>query len=158
VNNNRRRRLWIEAVVVVTKMNSSGAKRSGPPKHQNKYAWKPNAGRKINETVRNTTNLTSFRSNRLIIINKNSILNTIDVFVINMHRKLEEDSGPSLRSLGCALVARIKSNGNAVMANTSLFFSPPNGTVYFIFLTFLFKKKKVPKFFSWIALDWIVIF
>ncbi|KAG5112093.1 hypothetical protein JHK82_035362 [Glycine max] len=31
-------------------MNSSGAKRSGPPKHQNKYAWKPNAGRKINET------------------------------------------------------------------------------------------------------------
>nr|ACU16209.1 unknown [Glycine max] len=31
-------------------MSSSGAKRSGPPKHQNKYAWKPNAGRKINET------------------------------------------------------------------------------------------------------------
>ncbi|XP_014522863.1 uncharacterized protein C9orf85 homolog [Vigna radiata var. radiata] len=28
----------------------SGGNRSGPPKHQNKYAWKPNAGRKINET------------------------------------------------------------------------------------------------------------
>ncbi|KGN52523.1 uncharacterized protein LOC101206376 [Cucumis sativus] len=24
--------------------------KQGPPKHQNKYAWKPNAGRKINET------------------------------------------------------------------------------------------------------------
>lgn len=24
--------------------------RQGPPKHQNKFAWKPNAGRKINET------------------------------------------------------------------------------------------------------------
>ncbi|XP_024928377.2 uncharacterized protein LOC107416440 isoform X2 [Ziziphus jujuba] len=24
--------------------------RQGPPKHQNKYAWKPNAGHKINET------------------------------------------------------------------------------------------------------------
>ncbi|PON82075.1 small acidic-like protein [Trema orientale] len=24
--------------------------RHGPPKHQNKYSWKPNAGRKINET------------------------------------------------------------------------------------------------------------
>ncbi|PKI43205.1 hypothetical protein CRG98_036402 [Punica granatum] len=24
--------------------------RRGPPKHQNQYAWKPNAGRKINET------------------------------------------------------------------------------------------------------------
>ncbi|KAG6777591.1 hypothetical protein POTOM_017416 [Populus tomentosa] len=24
--------------------------RQGPPKHQNNYAWKPNAGRKINET------------------------------------------------------------------------------------------------------------
>ncbi|RDX75311.1 hypothetical protein CR513_44817 [Mucuna pruriens] len=29
---------------------SSGGKKSGPPKHQNQYAWKPNAGRKINET------------------------------------------------------------------------------------------------------------
>ncbi|TKY50152.1 C9orf85-like protein [Spatholobus suberectus] len=28
----------------------SSSKRSGPPKHQNKYAWKPNADRKINET------------------------------------------------------------------------------------------------------------
>ncbi|KAK7271842.1 hypothetical protein RJT34_28072 [Clitoria ternatea] len=28
----------------------SSGKRNGPPKHQNKYAWKPNAGRKINET------------------------------------------------------------------------------------------------------------
>ncbi|CAL0321713.1 unnamed protein product [Lupinus luteus] len=27
-----------------------GGRRSGPPKHQNKYAWKPNAGVKINET------------------------------------------------------------------------------------------------------------
>ncbi|XP_054803362.1 uncharacterized protein LOC129306681 [Prosopis cineraria] len=26
------------------------SKRRGQPKHQNKYAWKPNAGRKINET------------------------------------------------------------------------------------------------------------
>ncbi|GAB2210776.1 hypothetical protein Drorol1_Dr00016060 [Drosera rotundifolia] len=26
------------------------SRRQGPPKHQNKYAWKPNAGRKINET------------------------------------------------------------------------------------------------------------
>lgn len=26
--------------------------RKGPPKHQNKVAWKPNAGIKINETVR----------------------------------------------------------------------------------------------------------
>lgn len=25
--------------------------RKGPPKHQNKVAWKPNAGIKINETV-----------------------------------------------------------------------------------------------------------
>ncbi|CAD5180350.1 unnamed protein product [Musa acuminata subsp. malaccensis] len=29
---------------------SSSSKRQGPPKHQNKYAWKPNAGCKINET------------------------------------------------------------------------------------------------------------
>ncbi|XP_020222662.1 putative histone-lysine N-methyltransferase 1 isoform X2 [Cajanus cajan] len=28
----------------------SSGNRNGPPKHQNKYAWKPNAGRKINET------------------------------------------------------------------------------------------------------------
>ncbi|KAL2335404.1 hypothetical protein Fmac_016617 [Flemingia macrophylla] len=28
----------------------SSGKRNGPPKHQNKFAWKPNAGRKINET------------------------------------------------------------------------------------------------------------
>ncbi|KAK3032549.1 hypothetical protein RJ639_036788 [Escallonia herrerae] len=28
----------------------SGGGRQGPPKHQNKYAWKPNAGVKINET------------------------------------------------------------------------------------------------------------
>ncbi|KAL1291630.1 hypothetical protein HN51_060169 [Arachis hypogaea] len=28
----------------------SGGKKGGPPKHQNKFAWKPNAGRKINET------------------------------------------------------------------------------------------------------------
>ncbi|KAK7381225.1 hypothetical protein VNO78_33756 [Psophocarpus tetragonolobus] len=28
----------------------SSGKRSGPQKHQNKIAWKPNAGRKINET------------------------------------------------------------------------------------------------------------
>ncbi|KAK7316274.1 hypothetical protein VNO77_35194 [Canavalia gladiata] len=28
----------------------SSGKKSGPPKHQNKFAWKPNAGRKINET------------------------------------------------------------------------------------------------------------
>jgi hypothetical protein len=27
------------------------SKRQGPPKHQNSYAWKPNLGRKINETV-----------------------------------------------------------------------------------------------------------
>ncbi|KAI4980012.1 hypothetical protein ZWY2020_016765 [Hordeum vulgare] len=27
------------------------SKRTGPPKHQNSYAWKPNLGRKINETV-----------------------------------------------------------------------------------------------------------
>ncbi|VAH64226.1 unnamed protein product [Triticum turgidum subsp. durum] len=26
------------------------SKRAGPPKHQNTYAWKPNLGRKINET------------------------------------------------------------------------------------------------------------
>uniref|UniRef100_A0ACD5VUL5 Uncharacterized protein n=1 Tax=Avena sativa TaxID=4498 RepID=A0ACD5VUL5_AVESA len=26
------------------------SKRQGPPKHQNSYAWKPNLGRKINET------------------------------------------------------------------------------------------------------------
>ncbi|XP_044955654.1 uncharacterized protein LOC123406233 isoform X3 [Hordeum vulgare subsp. vulgare] len=26
------------------------SKRTGPPKHQNSYAWKPNLGRKINET------------------------------------------------------------------------------------------------------------
>ncbi|OAY56944.1 uncharacterized protein C9orf85 homolog [Manihot esculenta] len=26
------------------------SKRQGPPKHQNQYAWKPNAGHKINET------------------------------------------------------------------------------------------------------------
>ncbi|WOK91631.1 hypothetical protein Cni_G00322 [Canna indica] len=29
---------------------SSSSKRQGAPKHQNQYAWKPNAGRKINET------------------------------------------------------------------------------------------------------------
>ncbi|XP_061355148.1 uncharacterized protein LOC133299679 [Gastrolobium bilobum] len=28
----------------------SSGKKCGPPKHQNKYAWKPNGGRKINET------------------------------------------------------------------------------------------------------------
>ncbi|XP_042377210.1 uncharacterized protein LOC121970512 isoform X1 [Zingiber officinale] len=28
----------------------SSSKRQGPPKHQNKYAWKPNAGCKINES------------------------------------------------------------------------------------------------------------
>jgi hypothetical protein len=27
------------------------SKRQGPPKHQNRYAWKPNLGQKINETV-----------------------------------------------------------------------------------------------------------
>lgn len=27
------------------------SKKTGPPKHQNTYAWKPNLGRKINETV-----------------------------------------------------------------------------------------------------------
>ena len=50
-----------------------------------------------------------------------------------MRRKLEEDSDPSLRSLGCALVARIKSNGNDVMESTSLFFNQPNGTIFFFF-------------------------
>ncbi|XP_020092104.1 uncharacterized protein LOC109712761 isoform X2 [Ananas comosus] len=28
----------------------SSERRQGPPKHQNRYAWKPNAGHKINET------------------------------------------------------------------------------------------------------------
>ncbi|KAI4389282.1 hypothetical protein MLD38_001523 [Melastoma candidum] len=28
----------------------SGGSRRGPPKHQNQYVWKPNAGKKINET------------------------------------------------------------------------------------------------------------
>ncbi|PWZ30309.1 hypothetical protein Zm00014a_026492 [Zea mays] len=27
------------------------SKRQGPPKHQNRYAWKPNLGQKINETI-----------------------------------------------------------------------------------------------------------
>ena len=31
--------------------NSAMSKRQGPPKHQNRYAWKPNLGQKINETV-----------------------------------------------------------------------------------------------------------
>jgi len=35
--------------VEVVKMSSG--KKTGPPKHQNKIAWKPNAGIKINETV-----------------------------------------------------------------------------------------------------------
>nr|GLL39148.1 YTH domain-containing protein 1 [Ipomoea trifida] len=29
---------------------SSGGVKKGPPKHQNRFAWKPNAGKKINET------------------------------------------------------------------------------------------------------------
>nr|GMD51866.1 variant-silencing SET domain-containing protein-like [Ipomoea batatas] len=29
---------------------SSGGGKKGPPKHQNRFAWKPNAGKKINET------------------------------------------------------------------------------------------------------------
>jgi len=31
--------------------SSAMSKRQGPPKHQNRYAWKPNLGQKINETV-----------------------------------------------------------------------------------------------------------
>ena len=31
--------------------NSAMSKRQGPPKHQNRYAWKPNLNQKINETV-----------------------------------------------------------------------------------------------------------
>jgi hypothetical protein len=31
--------------------SSEMSKRQGPPKHQNSYAWKPNLGKMINETV-----------------------------------------------------------------------------------------------------------
>ncbi|KAL0461566.1 UNVERIFIED_CONTAM: putative protein C9o [Sesamum latifolium] len=31
-------------------MSSGGSNRRGPPKHQNKFAWKPNSGHKINPT------------------------------------------------------------------------------------------------------------
>nr|GMD56909.1 variant-silencing SET domain-containing protein-like [Ipomoea batatas] len=34
----------------VKKKMSSGGGKKGPPKHQNRFAWKPNAGKKINET------------------------------------------------------------------------------------------------------------
>lgn len=45
--------------------------RQGPPKHQNKIAWKPNAGRKINETV-------PFHSSQLIQYLKIFILKKIE--------------------------------------------------------------------------------
>ncbi|ONM37701.1 DUF2039 family protein [Zea mays] len=36
------------------------SKRQGPPKHQNRYAWKPNLGQKINETLRLSPRPNSF--------------------------------------------------------------------------------------------------
>jgi len=144
-----RRRLCIGSA----EAKMSGGNRSGPPKHQNKYAWKPNAGRKINETVCDSNhffNLTLFLSNQW---SQKQHLNTIiNVITVCIHRKLEEGSDPSLRSLGCVPVARNKSSGNVVMESTSLFFNLLNGTIiyllFFIFLYPFFEKNG-----SWITLD-----
>ncbi|KAG8366969.1 hypothetical protein BUALT_Bualt16G0023500 [Buddleja alternifolia] len=55
-------------------MSSSKSNRKGPPKHANKFAWVPNAGVKINPTVRSRGKIqASFGCNRRLIRCKEQI-------------------------------------------------------------------------------------
>lgn len=93
---------------------SSKAK-AGPPKHQNRYAWKPNAGVKINETV--IPHFITFRFLHLLF------LLTFEIF----YRRLEAGSARFPRSPEFAFAARTKSIGNAATASTNPLPNPPNG-------------------------------
>ena len=104
--------------------------RQGPPKHQNKFAWKPNAGVKINETV---------------------LKQIIEYLILNSHfwkkkhftqekgisyydRKSAEGLGLCPRLRACAYVVKSRSNGNAVTENTSPSPNLPNGIFFFFFI------------------------
>jgi hypothetical protein len=80
------------------------SKRQGPPKHQNSYAWKPNLGKKINETVSSPPPPSSL----LLIGHRN-------LTVKNPCRRRSPVVGSALcrRSLGSASAAGTRSTGSA---------------------------------------------
>uniref|UniRef100_A0A453FKJ3 Uncharacterized protein n=1 Tax=Aegilops tauschii subsp. strangulata TaxID=200361 RepID=A0A453FKJ3_AEGTS len=96
------------------------SKRAGPPKHQNTYAWKPNLGRKINETVsRPPASLPRLLFSVLVGPNRRN------------HRRCSRrspgaGSGLCRRSPASASAAGTKSTGSANTASTSQLLSLQN--------------------------------